>query len=63
MDRLFCVLLLATVIFASVKPADACSAEAAQPVFFSMLFPQLMPQPEEETAPVEQAEFAGMVKL
>ena len=57
------MLLLASVIFASVKTAGVHGAEAAQPVFFSMLFPQLMPQPEEETVPVEQAEFAGMVKL
>lgn len=46
MGRLFCMLLLASVIFASVKTAGVHGAEAAQPVFFSMLFPQLMPQQE-----------------
>lgn len=45
MDRLFSVfLLLALLAYAPVcmdgEPIEAC----AQPVFFSMLFPQLMPE-------------------
>lgn len=47
MGRLFCM-LLAFALFASIKTVVLYSAEAAQPVFFSMLFPQLMPHMQQE---------------
>ena len=39
MDRFFCALMLCALL---TFGALACNGEAAQPVFFSLLFPQLM---------------------
>ena len=41
MDRFFSVFLLLAVLLC---PADRMRRDGAQPVFFSMLFPQLIPQ-------------------
>ena len=52
MDRLFCMLLCCAML-AHANPADRFLRDThAQPVFFSMIFPQLIPSqwlPEEES--------------
>lgn len=50
MDRLFCVLALCALLALS---AGACAGGAAQPAFFSLLFPQLMPGGESIATPGE----------
>ena len=44
MDRLFCMLLLCLMLTPAMKTDPAQSETEAQPVFFSMLFPQLIPR-------------------
>lgn len=64
MDRLFAVLLLAALLLLGPVGKDwtrGPEAEKAQEVFFSMLFPQLMPGAE--TAQREQATAPEAVYL
>lgn len=49
MDRFFSVLLLSGALLLTGVPAMMRGEAAnAQPVFFSMLFPQLTPEPESD---------------
>lgn len=50
MDRFFCMLALCALL---VFCAGRAARESAQPVFFSLLFPQLMPGIEETATPDE----------
>ena len=54
MDRFLIALLLAALLL--FLPAKAFGGDAAQPVFFSMLFPQLLPALESEEEEGEQVE-------
>lgn len=49
MDRFLCMLLLGALLFF----AGGRMEKAAQPAFFSLLFPQLVPGQEEITTPAE----------
>jgi len=49
MDRLFVMLGLSALL----ALAPVCGRQAAQPVFFSMLFPQLMHTAQPEATPGE----------
>ena len=68
MGRLFSVsltaLLSALLLCAGLALADARAPETAQPVFFRMIFPQLMPEwawnaPQERATPDEALPFDG----
>ena len=45
MDRLFCALLLGAALLLCAR---AAAGPAAQPVFYRMLYPQLMPEGVQE---------------
>ena len=49
MDRLFCALVLTAAMIVSACVIAENALEETQPVFFSMLFPQLMPEFAGET--------------
>ncbi len=56
MDRFFCALMLCALL---TFGALSCNGEAAQPVFFSLLFPQLMPGYEETMTATPQEALPG----
>lgn len=58
MDRFFCALMLCALL---TFGALSCNGEAAQPVFFSLLFPQLMPGYEETMTATPQEALPGEV--
>lgn len=64
MDRFLIALLLAALLL--FLPAKAFGGDAAQPVFFSMLFPQLLPDFESEEEWAEDGFwtlFGGLSRL
>ena len=64
MDRFLIALLLAALLL--FLPAKAFGGDAAQPVFFSMLFPQLLPDFESEEEGAEDGFwtlFGGLSRL
>lgn len=64
MDRFLIALLLAALLL--FLPAKAFGGAAAQPVFFSMLFPQLLPDFESEEERAEDGFwtlFGGLSRL
>ena len=67
MGRLFSVsltaLLSALLLCAGLALADARAPETAQPVFFRMIFPQLMPCGGAEATPGEAAALGKAVPL
>ena len=67
MDRFLIALILAALLL--FLPAKAFGGGAAQPAFFSMIFPQLLPEIELEEGEEGQAEdgfralFGGIFRL
>lgn len=56
MDRFFCMLALCALLFFA---AGRMALEPSQPVFFSLLFPQLMPGFEETATPNEALDWGA----
>ena len=62
MDRFFCVLLLCALLLTGALIGMETKMQEAEPVFFSLLFPQLMPTYDEEQL-TEQTSWWGAVLL
>ena len=60
MDRFFCAMMLCALL---TFGALSCNGEAAQPVFFSLLFPQLMPGYEDAVIATPQEAAPGEAVL
>ena len=60
MERFFCAQMLCALL---TFGALSCNGEAAQPVFFSLLFPQLMPGYEDAVIATPQEAAPGEAVL